>query len=650
MIMSIVYLLLAAFGLGVLIFIHELGHYFMARHVGMKVEAFGIGFGKPFKTWEHKGVKWNLCWLPFGGYVRIAGMEKQGGLEPHQIPDGFYGRRPIDRIKVALMGPTVNIVFAFLVFVVIWASGGRQKPFSEYTHTIGYLDPSSKFYAQGARPGDQIIAYDHRTFGGFNDLLYSLVFDNNQTVNIRGYKIDYFSGKKTPYDDTIETYQEKNALQNGMTPLGGIRPASYLIYDRLARGKVNPLPDGSPMQDSGIQYKDRILWVDGHLVFSQVQMSAILNDTKALLTVRRGKDTFHTRIPRVKVIDMRINANQREEFEDWQHASQLNIKPDELLFVPYTISADKNIVEYPITYLDENAEITRLKTTSSSMEIPLEAGDQIVAVDGVPVASSLDLLKQLQQKKVQIIVQRGFDNSPTSWKNEDELFYAGVNWSQLDQVVQSIGTSSKIDQIGNLKLLAPVTPRALSDFPLTAVQQEKKNQRITTEKEKIAKVEDAKQQAAMLRHLEKRQKRLMLGIELQDRPVNYNPSPLGLFVETLDQTWRTLKALVVGHLSPKLLQGPIGMVQVMQYGWSVGVNEALFWIAVISMNLGILNLLPLPVLDGGHICFSLWEAITKKPIKTKTMEKMIIPFIVLLVGMLIYITFQDVMRLVGGFF
>ena len=78
-----------------------------------KAKTGGVGqFGKPIYKWERKGVKWQLCWLPFGGFVRIAGMEKKGGLEPYQIPDGFYGKRPLSRIKVALMGPAVNIFFA----------------------------------------------------------------------------------------------------------------------------------------------------------------------------------------------------------------------------------------------------------------------------------------------------------------------------------------------------------------------------------------------------------------------------------------------------------------------------------------------------------------------------------------------------------
>ena len=210
LVQNILYIILAAFGLGILVFIHELGHYFMARKVGMTIEAFGIGFGKALYTWEHKGVKWNLCILPFGGYVRIAGMEKKGNLEPYQIPDGFYGKRPWDRIKVALMGPIVNIAFAFLLFFIIWAGGGRMKTFAEFTHLIGWVDPSSKLYEMGVRPGDAIQRYDHRPFTGFKDLIYASVTDG-QTAEIKGLKIDYLKETREPFDYTLSTYQNPTA-------------------------------------------------------------------------------------------------------------------------------------------------------------------------------------------------------------------------------------------------------------------------------------------------------------------------------------------------------------------------------------------------------------------------------------------------------
>lgn len=72
--------------------------------------------------------------------------------------------------------------------------------------------------------------------------------------------------------------------------------------------------------------------------------------------------------------------------------------------------------------------------------------------------------------------------------------------------------------------------------------------------------------------------------------------------------------------------------------------------AVISLNLGLVNLLPIPVLDGGHIMFSLLEVVTRRPLKSKTMERLIVPFIGLLVAFFIYITYQDISRLFSSFF
>src|SRR5277367_1809379 len=172
MMFSFLYVVLAAFGLGLLIFIHEYGHYWMARRQGMTIEAFSIGFGKPFYSWESNGVKWQLCWLPFGGYVRIAGMEKKGNLEPYQIPDGFYGKKPWARIQVAAIGPIVNLAFAFLAFCILWMTGGREKSFSEFTHVIGWVDPCSGLYQADVRSGDAIADLNGRPFRSFQDLLY----------------------------------------------------------------------------------------------------------------------------------------------------------------------------------------------------------------------------------------------------------------------------------------------------------------------------------------------------------------------------------------------------------------------------------------------------------------------------------------------
>jgi regulator of sigma E protease len=161
---------------------------------------------------------------------------------------------------------------------------------------------------------------------------------------------------------------------------------------------------------------------------------------------------------------------------------------------------------------------------------------------------------------------------------------------------------------------------------------------------KIEEIADLKERKAVEQNYESYQNRLVLGIALQDKEVVYNPAPWTLFAQVVTEMFRTMGALFSGLLNPKWMSGPVGFVQVMQHGWSLGVKEALYWLGMISMGLGITNLLPIPVLDGGYICFALWEIVSGKPIKAKVMERMIIPFVVLMVLFFIFVTYHDVMR------
>ena len=112
------------------------------------------------------------------------------------IPDGFYGKRPWQRIQVALAGPIVNIIFALVAFFILWTSGGRNKQFSEFTHRIGWVDPKSALYERGVRPGDVIEKYDGHAFNGFKDLLMAGVM-SDKTTEIQGYKVDYLTGQRS---------------------------------------------------------------------------------------------------------------------------------------------------------------------------------------------------------------------------------------------------------------------------------------------------------------------------------------------------------------------------------------------------------------------------------------------------------------------
>ncbi len=645
MIYSILYALLAALALGILVFIHELGHYLMARREGMRVEAFSIGFGKPIVAWKRDGVQWQFCWIPFGGYVKIAGMEKQGLLEPHQIEDGFYGKGPWSRIKVALAGPVINMILAFVLFSFIWMSGGREKPFAECTHLVGFVDTNSHLYQEGLRPGDQINTYADQPFTGFRQLMSSALLDQGP-YHVTGEKIDYFSGVKAPFSYTLDLGNTLTGLDKVSLAVKTIFPAGYLIYDE--RG--GSLED-SPMQTSGIQSRDRVLWVDGELVFSRVELSALINQPKTLLTVSRGDKVFLTRIPRLRIGDLRLTSVEKAELQDIGYELQLNTTPlSGLYFIPYALTHDC-LVDAPTSYIDDHASEQKEFTSSHpTLEIPLLPGDRILAVDGVETPSLKAFFGSIQKKHVQMIVQRGEIFAPTSSAKADSEFMENVSFSDLQKLIASIGSASRLPNIGNLYLLNPIQPKPRYEFPLTYSLKDRITSAVVSQKKEKAGEDVSKEREMALRKLEEGQSQLMLGLPLEDRLVNYNPSPFHLVAASLQEAWKMIYALVTGYASPKYLAGPVGIVQVIHYGWSQGIKEVLYIVAAISLNLGIVNLLPIPVLDGGHICFAFYEMITRRKIKAKTMERLIIPFIVLFVAFFIYLTYQDLYRLLARFF
>lgn len=640
--MSLLYVLFAIVGLGFLVFIHELGHYLLAKRAGMKIEVFAIGFGRPILSWMYQGVKWQICMLPFGGYVKIAGMQKEGAVEPSEIPDGFYSKSPGKRIQVAIAGPLVNIAFAFLGFSLLWALGGRDKSFNEYTKRIGWVAPSSILYKEGVRPGDVVESYDGRPFRGVKDLLMASVMDE-PNIRITGYKLDYENGGKHPFAYTLK----KDALQQNsreIRTIGISEPASYLIYGQQDAFR------GAPILQSGIQPGDRLIWADGEVLFSLRQLSQVINEPTAFLTAKRGDSIFHTKVPRVHLDDLKMTSYEKAEVDDWQHEMKLKGRLQDLSFIPYNLSPNCT-VESRLAFIDEQDQIKAFQHCDRCAYFnPLQEGDVILAVDGYAVQSAAQLLEKLQQRAVLLIVER----NPASvqkvlWTDADEEF-DDFKLADLQAIVSSIGTNHLQNSAGTLHLLKPVQPLAYRDLPLSEEHKAALSKQLDHQKKEIESIQNPQQRADALKLFEQQQNRLALGVALKDRDVTYNPGPLVQFTDVLQDTALTFSSLFSGKLSPKFMSGPVGIVQVVHHSWMVGAKEALYWMAVISMSLGLLNLLPLPILDGGHIVFSLIESIIRRPIKAKTMERVMIPFIGLMIAFFIYITYQDLARLLGKFF
>lgn len=642
--MTVVPIILALLALSFLIFIHELGHYFMARRVGMRVEVFSIGFGRPIYSWTWQEARWQVCWLLFGGYVKIAGTETEGQVDPYKVKDGFFGKSPWARIQVAFMGPFVNILFALLAFALLWVNGGRERAFSEQTAKVGWVDPHSALYAAGLRPGDEIRAYGTNSYQGVQDHTLAALTAQG-VVKVDAVKVDYATGGKSAFVIEAKAYPYPGQSDESLRTLGVLQPASYLFYNLLPGGKPNPLPEGSPMGAAGLHYGDRLLWIDGHRIFSLQQLSQLLNDDRVLVVVERQGQKLLMRVPRIPFEELRLDPLFRDEVADWRFEAQLTqVKLPKLFLLPYNLTHDA-VVERPLRFLDQEREKQFFSDpVLSALELPLQPGDKIVSVAGIPIKTSADLLNQIQEKTVRVIVARMEHPLPvTSSREADRLFDKMTYGVTLEQIERQLADATGGVVEGELVLLAPIHPKQQKQFLGADLLQ--------AQRQKMESVDNPQQRAQMLKLFDKKAQQWALGVpQVQDLRVQYNIIPTEQFWLVLREIGKTLGALFTGALEPKWMSGPVGIVYALQERGQASINDGLYWLGMISLNLGVLNLLPIPLLDGGTIVLSFFEWATKKKIRPKTLENIILPFAILLIAMFLFLTYNDISRIFTSFF
>ncbi len=159
--------------LGVLVFVHELGHYFAARWRGVHVEAFSIGFGRSLWAWtDRRGTSWRVGWIPLGGYVKLHGQEHPAGEIPpeeraHYRPGETFHDKPVrDRAIVVAAGPIANFLLAMVLFAALFGTAGMPRS----SAVIGAVMEGSAAERAGLKPGDRILALDAEPVTRFEDV------------------------------------------------------------------------------------------------------------------------------------------------------------------------------------------------------------------------------------------------------------------------------------------------------------------------------------------------------------------------------------------------------------------------------------------------------------------------------------------------
>ena len=175
--------------IGPLIFIHEMGHYWVGRWFGVKADTFSIGFGREVFGWtDRRGTRWKVGWLPLGGYVKFKGDMNPASvadpewlaLPPEERAQTFQAKKVWQRFLIVFAGPAVNFLFAILVFMGLFLAAGQ----STTPAVVAKVSPDSAAAEAGIQPGDRIVSVAGRSVGRFQDLVNIIIIRPDQPLRI----------------------------------------------------------------------------------------------------------------------------------------------------------------------------------------------------------------------------------------------------------------------------------------------------------------------------------------------------------------------------------------------------------------------------------------------------------------------------------
>ncbi|MDR3557758.1 MAG: RIP metalloprotease RseP [Syntrophobacteraceae bacterium] len=166
----LIILLSTALVLGVLIFVHELGHFLVAKRSGVTVLRFSLGFGPKLAGFTRGNTEYRLSLIPLGGYVKMLGEDAEEELSPEEKATSFSEASVLKRLAIVFAGPFSNFIFAILVFTLIFAFSGVR----ELAPVIGSINPGSPAQSAGIQNGDRVVSIDGKPIRTWDDLSESI--------------------------------------------------------------------------------------------------------------------------------------------------------------------------------------------------------------------------------------------------------------------------------------------------------------------------------------------------------------------------------------------------------------------------------------------------------------------------------------------
>ena len=544
--------------LGGLIFVHELGHFLVAKLLRVKVVRFSIGFGPRLFGFTRGETEYRIAALPLGGYVKMAGDDPTEEVAPEDVGRGFLEQAPWKRLVIALAGPVANLVFPGVIFISLFlAQNGNPVP----APVVGTVTPGSPAEQAGLRPGDRILsvappggtAVPVRYHGDVRELVSP---HPGEALTLRverdGKELPPLTLVPAPIEDTspVET------TRRGVIGIGFMYTAAVVAPP--APGAAGPL-----------EAFDVVTQAAGKPIRHMADLDRALADAAC------------------RPLDLQV---LREKPLPMPGAVLADFEPVKLAAVPTCDAAGKR------TILPADEEVSTFVASvvpgSPAEKAGLRRGDALVSVNGKRVRTFREVntvgREFLAGKPVELAL---LDGRTVSILPATEGYVDELTKEKKERVVIGFGPDRR----------NPVDPKQLLVPEVNLVRP--------------------------------------LG-EIMSLATNQLTAVVRLMVLGIGR-------IFTGDISFKTVGGPIMLFQIASEAAEEGLGEFLFQMALISVNLGLMNLLPIPVLDGGHITQALVESITRRPLSLRAREVANVIGLVLLVTLMIFVFKNDIVRLIG---
>lgn len=708
-------LMLVVIGFGLIIFVHELGHFVAARWAGIRVLAFALGFG-PAAFSYRKGLglrrgsseleyaqrmqaramgvqtgqggdvlaisptEYRLNWLPFGGYVKMLGQEDLNPDAVSEAPDSYQRCVPWKKMIVICAGVVMNMITAAILFMIVFSAGLKTEP--PIVGQVGPGEPAAVAVATNASaagvqepgllPGDEIVMIDGRAPRQFSDVAMAAAMAS------RGRAIDLTvrrPGVEEPLQFSITPEANSGSRLLGL----GIYPArSATLFDttkQSVRAQFERLMASVGLE--GVKPGMELVSINGAgpvLYANQLQQAADASNGKPLQLVFAGADGVkleRTLSPQPEF--------QREIFTigegligSQQHflgmtgvlrvSSDITVDPPRQGLMPGDVFVRLGAVEFPsieagIREIRSNVgreieAVVRRQEGSTFVDVPLKL---VVSREGTIGFSTSDTMETSTLVGCPVAFTKVTTKAP-----------AVALDAASPASVETLETAAGKAQIQPGSRIVTVNGREVSNFAqiraevLSSVRDGGTVELMVQPPHATAADGSQAVSLALTVSAVEAKKIRGLGWTSPLPPDVFEPSqillkstgPLNAITLGLSETRRmvlqvylTFGRLFEGTLKIQHLQGPVGIAHVGTLLADRGFIWLLFFLAMVSVNLAVVNFLPLPIVDGGQFLFILYEQFFKRPVPVAFQNAATLAGLILIGSMFLIVTFNDITNL-----